>query len=193
MARMPEGNDTTQFLRKRLSPKARQVSLRKRIQWIGWIMTVGLVLVGLSAIPLQSEINAVVRLLHVSEMSPERADSGFVKWLLTVRDGVSYNSTKFPFMAYGTDWLGFALVVLGLAFFGCVRHPLRNSWLFTVGMVASVLVIPWALILGEVRDIPLGWRFIDCALGVAGFIPCFLAVRWVRELDALLRAENAAS
>lgn len=68
-------------------------------------------------------------------------------------------------------------------FVGALRHPVRNAWLYTFGMIASVLIVPWALITGEVRGIPLSWRLIDCAFGVAGFIPCWLCHRWTRELE----------
>ena len=48
---------------------------------------------------------------------------------------------------------------------------------------AATRLRSWALITGEVRGIPLSWRLIDCAFGVAGFIPCWLCRRWTRELE----------
>ena len=56
-------------------------------------------------------------------------------------------------------------------------------------MIASVMVVPWALIMGEVRGIPIGWRLIDCACGLLGFVPCWLCVRWSRELRQIRMAE----
>jgi hypothetical protein len=50
-------------------------------------------------------------------------------------------------------------------------------------MIACGLVVPWALILGEVRGIPVYWRLIDCSFGVGGFFPCWIAYRAARELE----------
>jgi hypothetical protein len=60
----------------------------------------------------------------------------------------------------------------------------RNRWLYQFGMLACVLVVPWALVFGHLRGIPLWWRLIDCSFGVVGFIPPWLCHRWTRELEA---------
>ena len=74
--------------------------------------------------------------------------------------------------------------MIALAFIGALRDPLRNAWLFTFGMVACVLVIPYALLFGAARGIPFWWRLIDCSFGVFGFLPLWLCKRWTRELEA---------
>jgi hypothetical protein len=163
----------------------RETRLRRRIKAFTWTMIVGLVISGVTALPLQSELDLLARWLGAGELSPEQASSDFVKWILIVRDGLRDTNAKYPFLAYGTDWLAFAHLVIAIAFVGALRHPLRNAWLFTFGMIASVLIIPWALITGEVRGIPIYWRLIDCAFGVGGFIPCWLCQRWTRELERL--------
>ena len=48
---------------------------------------------------------------------------------------------------------------------------MRNRWLFDFGLIACVLVIPFALVFGAVRGIPFWWRLIDCSFGVFGFDP----------------------
>lgn len=166
----------------------REAQLRRRIQAGTWIMILGLVFGGATALPLQTELDVVARFLHAENLSPEQASSDFVKWILVVRDALHVTYAKYPFMGYGTDWLAFAHFVIAIAFIGALRHPVRNIWLFTFGMIASVLIIPWALITGEVRGIPVYWRFIDCSFGVAGFIPCWLCHRWTRELEQMRAA-----
>lgn len=151
-------------------------------------MIVGLVLAGLTAVPLLTELDLVVRWLGAENLTPAQATNGFVKWILIVRDALHATDAKYPFVAYGTDWLAFAHIVIAIAFIGALRHPLRNVWLFTFGMIASVLIIPWALITGEVRGIPIYWRLIDCSFGVGGFIPCWLCYRWTRELERMRAA-----
>ena len=148
-------------------------------------MIIGLVLSGVTALPLQTELDLLARWFGAESLAPEQASSGFVKWILIVRDGLHTTNAKYPFLAYGTDWLAFAHIVIAIAFVGALRHPLRNSWLFTFGMIASVLIVPWALITGEVRGIPIQWRLIDCSFAVGGFVPCWLCARWARELEKL--------
>lgn len=161
----------------------RENRLRRRIQIWTWVMIFGLVFGGLTALPLQTELEAMARWLGAGEMSPAEATSGFVKWILIVRDALRETNAKFPFLAYGTDWLAFAHIVIAVAFIGALRHPVRNIWLFTFGMIASVMIIPWALITGEVRGIPVYWRLIDCSFAIGGFVPCWLCRRWALELE----------
>jgi hypothetical protein len=146
-------------------------------------MIIVLVVSGVTALPLQTELDLVARGLGAENLTPEQATSGFVKWILIVRDALHATNAKYPFLAYGTDWLAFAHIVIAIAFVGALRHPVRNSWLFTFGMIASVLIVPWALITGEVRGIPIYWRLIDASFGVGGFIPCWLCYKWTRELE----------
>ena len=174
-----------------MQPKQREQILRGRIQLFTWLFIVGLVLSGLSAIPLQTELDMFARWLQADNVSPDETASAFTKWVLMVRNGLHDTYTKYPFMAYGTDWLGFAHFLFAVAFVGAVRHPVRNAWLYQFGMIACVLVLPWALLMGELRGIPLFWRLIDCSFGIVGFIPCWLCQKWTAELQQLVRAAAA--
>jgi hypothetical protein len=91
---------------------------------------------------------------------------------------------QFPFLYYGTDWLAFGHFVIAIAFIGALRDPVRNCWLYTFGMISCALVIPYALIFGGLRGIPLWWRLIDCSFGVFGFIPLWFCKKWAEELCA---------
>jgi hypothetical protein len=61
----------------------------------------------------------------------------------------------------------------------------KNVWVIEFGMIACVLVIPLAMICGELRGIPVHWRLIDCAFGVFGIVPLWIARRYVKRLEAL--------
>ncbi|HVR37323.1 MAG TPA: hypothetical protein VMS21_15920, partial [Methylomirabilota bacterium] len=65
------------------------------------------------------------------------------------------------------------------------RDPVRNVWVIEFGMIACVLVVPFALIMGGVRDIPFGWRLIDCCFGVFGIIPLWFCRRLIVRLAEL--------
>ncbi len=166
----------------------RERTLRRRIHICSWTIIVGLVLSGITALPLQHELDLLARLFHAGDLSAAEARSDFVRWILIVRDGLRETYAHYPFIGYGTDWLAFGHIVIAIVFVGVLRHPLRNSWLFTFGMIACVLVLPFALIAGEVRGIPIFWRLIDCSFGVVGFIPNWLGYKWARELEHMRAA-----
>jgi hypothetical protein len=86
-------------------------------------MVVGLVLSGVTAFPLDHGSAALVR---VADALPA---PGFVlDWLHTVRLGIAQTWARYPFIAYGTDWLAFAHLTIAAAFWGPIRDPLRNVW-----------------------------------------------------------------
>ena len=137
----------------------------------------GLVVSGLTAIPLETELAVLERLAG-------QGSEGFAGWIHRVAEALRETNAKFPFLAYGTDWLAFGHVVIAVAFVGAWRDPVRNKWLFQFGMIACVAVVPWALVFGEVRRIPLGWRLVDCTFGVVGFFPMWLCWRLANEVEA---------
>ena len=61
-----------------------------------------------------------------------------------------------PFLGYGTDWLAFGHFVIAIVFIGPLRDPVKTVWVVEFGMIACVLVVPFALVMGGVRGIPLG-------------------------------------
>jgi hypothetical protein len=159
--------------------------LRRRVRIGTWILILGLVVSGLTAIPLRWELDVLARMTGAQDLAPAQAESGVVKWILLVREGLHATYAKYPFMGYGTDWLAFGHLVIAVAFVGALRHPVRNAWLFTFGVIASIAVLPWAIFFGELRGIPMFWRFIDCLFGIGAFIPCWLCRKWTRELEQM--------
>lgn len=178
-------------------------SLRRRIRFMVWVFIIGLVVSGVTAIPLQWEMNLAARLLGGDEartasgltveidfsklkvVTEDHAagGGGLTGWVVRVRDGLNDTYAKYPFIAYGTDWLAFGHLMIALVFVGALRDPVRNAWLFDFAMIACVLVVPFALIFGGVRGIPFYWRLIDCSFGVFGIIPVWLCRNWVQELQ----------
>jgi hypothetical protein len=57
-------------------------------------------------------------------------------------------------------------------------------------LFACVLILPFALGMGAVRGIPLGWRLIDCSFGVGGIIPLWLCRREILRLARSQPPEN---
>ena len=137
-----------------------------------------------------SEIDFLARVVGADVSPFSSSHSEAARWLIHVQDALTRTQTDFPFLFYGTDWLAFGHFVIALSFVGAIRDPVRNRWLFTFGMVACVLVIPYALVCGAIRAIPLWWRFIDCSFGVVGFIPMALCRRWVEVLEFAMQNET---
>ena len=153
--------------------------LQQRIRILLWIFIIGLVVSGTTAIPLETELTLLAQLAGVDGNAEH---GGFVGWLLKVRDALVATNTKYPFIAYGTDWLAFAHFVIAIAFIGPLRNPVKNVWVVEFGMIACVLVIPFALVMGGVRGIPFGWRLIDCSFGIFGIIPLWFCRRLINQL-----------
>lgn len=159
----------------------------KNIKRLTWLIIIGLAVSGATAIPLRPELDLGVRMLGANDLVQQAHSSGFTHWVLRVREGLRNTYFLYPFMAYGTDWLAFGHFVIALAFVGPLREPVRNRWMYLFGMMACVLVIPYAMILGAVRGIPIFWRLIDCSFGVFGFVPMWFCWQWTGELE---RAEG---
>ncbi len=152
---------------------------------MAWFFIVGLVISGVTAIPLEWEMNLLIKMLGINDVDPGHAESGLGKWLLLVRNALQDTNAKYPFIAYGFDWLAFGHIVIAISFIGILRDPVRNMWLFDFGMIACILVIPWAFLFGEVRGIPIPWRLIDCSFGMVGLIPLWFGKKWASELEHL--------
>jgi hypothetical protein len=155
-------------------------SLRTIRIWLS-VFIVGLVLSGITAFPLQHEIDWLATTLQGGRI--EVAAPGLMYWLQRVRLALHETGRQYPFLAYGTDWLAFAHLVLAVAFIGPLRDPVRNKWVLVFGLIGCAGVVPLALIAGQVRGIPLYWRLIDCSFGVFGAIPLIICLRAVRQLE----------
>jgi hypothetical protein len=138
----------------------------------------GLVMSGVTAFPLQSELGWLVSQMKDGALQPIAQSTGLLSWIERVYEGVFVTNAHYPFLAYGTDWLAFAHLVIAIVFIGPYLDPVRNKWVVTFGLIACAAVVPLALIAGHVRGIPFGWRLIDCSFGVFGSLP-LLRCRWL--------------
>jgi hypothetical protein len=160
--------------------------LRRFRFWLG-LFIAGLVISGITAFPLQTELGWLVRVVHSEPIRTIAEFTHLGPWIERVNEGLRATYARYPFIAYGTDWLAFAHLVIAVAFIGPFIDPVRNKWVITFGLIACAGVVPLALIAGPVRGIPLGWRLVDCSFGIIGCIPLLICRRAIRALEAGFR------
>jgi hypothetical protein len=156
--------------------------LRRIRFWLAAFVA-GLVLSGVTAFPLQSELRWLVSRLHADSLQSMAESTGLLPWIKRVYVALSTTNAHYPFLAYGTDWLAFAHLVIAAAFIGPYGDPVRNKWVITFGLIACAAVIPLALIAGSMRGIPLPWRLIDCSFGILGSVPLLICKRSILALE----------
>lgn len=158
----------------------RSTVLRSIRLWLA-IVILGLFLSGVTAFPLQHELDLVVRLsahLNLAEHTPALND-----WFLRVDHALADTNARYPFLAYGTDWLAFAHIVIAIAFIGPWLDPIRNKWVVTWGLINSAGIFFLAFIAGPIRGIPLYWSLIDCSFGVVCGAILLHVQRMTRQLE----------
>jgi hypothetical protein len=165
-----------------LEPVTQTNHLRRVRFWLATFI-VGLILSGITAFPLQGETRLLDGILHTPSLRTIANSTGLLWWIDRVCRGVTETNFQYPFMAYGTDWLAFAHLVIAVAFIGPFIDPVRNKWVVTFGLIACAGVVPLALIAGPIREIPFVWRLIDCSFGVIGSIPLLLCRRHILEME----------
>ena len=155
----------------------------RRIRLCIVIVIIGLVISGVTAFPLLHELNWIASLItgNSGDLNPANY-SGFTHWVLKVRAGLESSYRAYPFIAYGTDWLAFAHLMIALFFILPYRDPRRYLGVLHVGVWMSLLIFPIALICGHLREIPFFWRLIDCSFGVLCLPPLLYAIGLTNSL-----------
>lgn len=150
----------------------KQLTIIRR--WI-ILLIIALILSGATAIPVETELSFISRLF------PDGSVVG--GWLDKVYLVLADTNKEYPFLAYGYDWLAFAHIVLAILFIGPLQNPVRNKWVIEFGMIACLLIIPFALIAGHFREIPFWWRLIDCSFGIIGLVPLGICLRKINAIE----------
>src|SRR5205814_1009918 len=122
----------------------------RRFRWVLGFFMLALIFSGITAFPLQGELQQVVAWRGLDGLAPADASHDFDRWILTVRDGLRESYLWHPWLAYGTDWLAFAHIIIAMFFIGPLIDPVRNVWVLQAGMIACGLVVPLALVCGAV-------------------------------------------
>lgn len=146
----------------RKTQKMKKIKRLKRIKLCLLLFIICLFLSGLTAIPIDGELRTLLNYVP--------NNSGLHYWFTKVLSAYEFTKQQYPFLLYGYDWLAFAHFVLAILFIGPYKNPVRNIWVIQFGLIACILVIPFAFVAGSLRNIPFGWILIDCSFGICGFI-----------------------
>jgi len=134
-----------------------------------------LLLSGLTAIPVERELIYLVNHLPF--------DGSIKGWLEEILIAVQQTGKNYPYLFYGYDWLSFAHFVLAILFIGPLRDPVKNKWVIEFGIIACLLIVPFALIAGHFRGIPIWWRLVDCSFGIIGLLPLIICLKKINTIE----------
>ncbi len=152
------------------------MSLLKKIRLLVLFFIIALILSGVTAFPVETELRWL--LIH-NNLIPSFAE----KWIQNVFIAIAETNAKYPMLAYGFDWLAFAHIVIAMAFIGVLKNPVKNKWIIDWAIISCFAVFPLAFICGPIRSIPLFHIIIDCCFGAVGLIPLFICRRWITQLE----------
>ena len=159
-----------------------KTALQRRIRFLLILFILVLIMAGLTAIPLRWELALLDQWLGADSLLAQVLPS-MAGWISRVNDSVQDGYGQYPVLAYGTDWLAFGHIAIAVVFLGPLRDPIKNIWVIEFGMIACLLIIPWALIFGIVRGIPWFWTLIDMSFGVFGIFPLSLVRHDISRLQ----------
>jgi hypothetical protein len=156
--------------------------LAKQCKYYLRIVIIVLFISGITAFPLETELSYIVHHLNNWPMPLQQ-------WIKKIYLALVDVNIHYPYLAYGTDWLAFAHIMLAILFFGPLKNPIKNEWIVQFGLICCVAIIPLALVAGSIREIPVFWQLIDCSFGVIGAIPLLLCYFNIQRLKILNRHE----
>jgi len=151
------------------------MKLIKKIRLLILFFIAALVLSGLTAMPAETELHW---LLQYKDIFPESLGN----WLQACYNALADTNAKYPFLAYGYDWLAFAHLVIALSFIGPYRDPVKNAWIIDWQIICCIAVLPLAIIAGPIRQIPFFHILIDCCFGLFGIVPLLICRNLIKKL-----------
>src|SRR6187551_2532788 len=94
-----------------------------------------LIISGATAMPAETGLRW---LMQYKDMMPQKLGD----WLQTCYLALADTNNKYPFLAYGYDWLAFAHFVIALSFIGPLKDPVKNIWIIDWQLLCCVAVLP---------------------------------------------------
>lgn len=153
-------------------------------QWLAFFM-IALVISGLTA------IDVTTGLIWLSQKAGNTFAAPFIT---NVKDAAIDVGSKYAFLFYGYDWLAFAHIVIAVVFVGPYKDPVKNEWVIQFGIIACLMILPFALLMGHVRNIPIWWRIIDMSFGIIGILPLLIVkkhITFIKQNEAVWKTQTS--
>ena len=145
----------------------------KKIRKIVLLFITLLIISGLTAFPIRTEINFLI--VHQSSFPI------FIQnWIEQINSSIAQTP---EIVLYGTDWLAFAHIIIALFFIGVYINPVKNKFIVLVGIIACLGVFPLAFIMGNIRGTPFFHQLIDCSFGILGIIPLYIIHKKIKDIE----------
>ena len=103
-----------------------EISLRKSIRNWTLFFIVMLIVSGVTGFALETELTWLNDYFS-------KSSNAFSMWIHKIYISLKDTNEKYPFLAYGYDWLAFAHLVIAVAFIGVLKDPVRNKWIIQFG------------------------------------------------------------
>lgn len=148
------------------------------------LFIIGLIISGVTAFPLLHELRFLCHWLGIEDPARYADFTGFRHWIAFVAHGLEETYARFPFIAYGTDWLAFGHLSIAVFFIRPLWKPLESDWVLKCGLICCAGILPLAFIAGSMRGIPIYWQLIDTSFGVFGAVPLLYCLKMSKEMQA---------
>ena len=155
----------------------------QRIRLLLIVFTVLFLLSGLTVFPVEWEVSTVIKVFWGDAAPGDGFLAPVHKKLLEIRDALPVIKTKYPFIFYGFDWLGFAFIIMAILFAGVIRDPVRNKWVIQFALISCILVVIFAAIFAPLRGMPWQWILIDSSFGIFGVIPLIIILKDIKKIE----------
>ncbi|MHC4645740.1 MAG: hypothetical protein ACYTBJ_09555 [Planctomycetota bacterium] len=167
-------------------------TLHRRVKLLLALFIIALLLAALTALFLIPAVSILEGFLGEGTLLGRSLPS-VTQWIALVQKALAETKEQYPFMFYGTDWVGFAHLVMVIACLGPLRDPVRNIWVLQFGMIGCSLMIPMTLLTGVARHLPWFWQLFDCVIGGTGAVLFLMCYRYARQMEILSRTANSTS
>lgn len=166
----------------------------KKIRILIVFYIVALVVAGVTAFPVECELNLLCSIFSIDQETinqmKDNAIQPLFSWLYNVKIGITETNDKYPYLAYGFDWLAYAHLMIAALFVGPYRDPIKNKWVIYWGMFCCVSIFPLAFICGPIRSIPFFWTLVDCSFGLFGILPLLWCARLIKQYEKEVDADE---
>lgn len=165
----------------------------KKIRILIVFYMVALVVAGVTAFPVELELNILCSLFSITPDTISQMNDTMqplFAWLYGVKEGMIETNAKYPYLAYGFDWLAYAHLMIAALFVGPYKDPIKNKWVIYWAMFCCVSIFPLAFICGPIRSIPFFWTLVDCSFGLFGILPLLLCTKLIKQYEKEVAADE---